>query len=124
VVGSSWFQENTCDRLCCVWQVKVPEEDEFIEDRRFMVCCWGPGDPATVMVMLDRHGQLVDLLHCSQLSGIIRRPPRNMQLLGGRYGEGAYNMFNDPQKVSLRAPHTANVSRDVACICGTLSCFY
>ena len=83
-------------QIRCALQVKVPEEDEFIDNRRFMACCWGPGEPATVLVMLDQHGQLVDMLHCGQLSGVIRRPPR------ARFDDAlAYNMFNDPNKVAI-----------------------
>lgn len=35
------------------------EEEAFVERRRFMAVCWGPGDPATAIAMLDDAGQLV-----------------------------------------------------------------
>ncbi len=53
--------------------------------------CWGPGDPATTMVMLNEHGQLVDVLYAGQLSGSIRRTRRNAQ--------GVDDIFSDPAKV-------------------------
>ncbi len=58
--------------------------------------CWGPGDPATTMVMLNEHGQLVDMLYAGQLSGSIRRTRRNAQ--------GVDDIFSDPAKVWLQQP--------------------
>ena len=49
------------------------DEDDYMEKRRFMAVCWGPGEQATTAVMLDHEGQLVDILFASQLSGLIRR---------------------------------------------------
>lgn len=54
-----------------------------------MAVCWGPGDPATTLVMLDDAGQLSDILFAGQLSGNIRR---------GRQGD---ELFADPSKVRL-----------------------
>ena len=48
------------------------EDDEVVERRRFMAVCWGPGDPATTLAMLDDAGQLSDILFAGQLSGLIR----------------------------------------------------
>lgn len=65
--------------------------------------CWGPGDPATSMVMLNEHGQLVDVLYAGQLSGSIRRTRRNAQ--------GVDDIFSDPAKARL--PQRALLPLDV-----------
>ncbi|KAK9828928.1 hypothetical protein WJX72_002842 [[Myrmecia] bisecta] len=67
-------------------QVRLPDEDEFVEKRRFMTCVWGDGSPATTLVMLDENGGLVDMLYCSAFSGPQRRPKPGMDL------------FSDPRK--------------------------
>lgn len=69
----------------------MPEEDEVVDKRRFMACCWGPGDPATVLVMVDDTGSLVDVLYAGQLSGNIPAPPRR--------SDSTYDLFRDPRKV-------------------------
>jgi hypothetical protein len=74
-------------------QVRMPDEDELVEKRRFMACCWGPGDPATVLAMVDDSGQLVDVLFTGQFSGNIPAPPRR--------SDSAYDLFRDPRKVGL-----------------------
>jgi hypothetical protein len=71
-------------------------EDESplpMEQRRFAALCWGPGDLATTMVMLNEQGQLVDVLYLGQLSGAIRRTRRNAQ--------GVDDIFADAAKVPL-----------------------
>ena len=74
----------------CV-QVTTTDDNTVIEQRKFAAVCWGPGDPATTMVMLNEHGQLVDVLYAGQLSGNIRRTRRNAQ--------GSEDIFSDPAKV-------------------------
>jgi transcription elongation factor SPT6 len=72
-------------------RVALPDEEgQFVAERRFMGACYGPGQPATTFVMLDAAGQMVDFLHCPQLSGVIpkRRAPPGMP----------YDMFSDPKK--------------------------
>ena len=63
------------------------ETEDVLERRRVMAVCWGPGDPATTLAMLDDGGQLADILFAGQLSGPIRRP---------RSDE---DPFQDPSKV-------------------------
>eukprot|EP00884_Botryococcus_braunii_P001188 jgi/Botrbrau1/1106/Bobra.0162s0007.1 len=70
--------------------VRMPDEDELVEKRRFMACCWGPGDPATVLVMVDESGALLDVLFAGQLSGGIPAPPRR--------SDSSYDLFRDPRK--------------------------
>ena len=77
-------------------QVQTGDESTVVEHRRFAAVCWGPGDPATTMVMLNEHGQLVDMLYAGQLSGSIRRTRRNAQ--------GVDDIFSDPAKVWLQQP--------------------
>ncbi len=78
-------------------QVQTGDESTVVEHRRFAAVCWGPGDPATTMVMLNEHGQLVDVLYAGQLSGSIRRTRRNAQ--------GVDDIFSDAAKVwPLHAP--------------------
>ena len=65
-------------------------DEQAVEARLFAAVCWGPGDPATTMVMLNRDGQLVDVLYAGQLSGAIRRTRRSAQ--------GVEDIFSDPAK--------------------------
>ena len=65
-------------------------DEQAVEARLFAAVCWGPGDPATTMVMLNRDGQLVDVLYAGQLSGAIRRTRRSAQ--------GVEDIFLDPAK--------------------------
>ena len=69
------------------WQVRERETEEVLERRRVMAVCWGPGDPATTLAMLDDNGQLADILFAGQLSGLIRRPRQDE------------DPFQDPAKV-------------------------
>lgn len=56
-------------------------------------CCWGPGQPSTVLVMLDSFGQLVDVLHVRQFSGEVPRP---------NWGETEpMDIFDDERKVCM-----------------------
>ena len=74
-----------------LWALQVQSGDEqAVEARLFAAVCWGPGDPATTMVMLNRDGQLVDVLYAGQLSGAIRRTRRSAQ--------GVEDIFLDPAK--------------------------
>ncbi|CAL9209230.1 transcription elongation factor SPT6 homolog [Musa acuminata AAA Group] len=41
-------------------------EDE--SESRVMACCWGPGKPATTIVMLDSAGEMVDVLYAGSVS--------------------------------------------------------
>ncbi|XP_042395241.1 transcription elongation factor SPT6 homolog [Zingiber officinale] len=41
-------------------------EDE--SESRVMACCWGPGKPATTIVMLDSAGEMVDVLYAGSIS--------------------------------------------------------
>ena len=76
-------------------QVLMGEDESPLpmEQRRFAALCWGPGDLATTMVMLNEQGQLVDVLYLGQLSGAIRRTRRNAQ--------GVDDIFADAAKVPL-----------------------
>lgn len=71
-------------------QVRLVDEEDYVPDRRVMACVYGPGKPATTFVMLDPSGNMVDFLHCPQLSGHIARQR-------ARAGE-VYDMFSDPKK--------------------------
>lgn len=75
--------------------MQTGDESTVVEHRRFAAVCWGPGSPATTMVMLNEHGQLVDVLYAGQLSGGIRRTRRNAQ--------GVDDIFSDPAKVGSPA---------------------
>ena len=70
-----------------VAQVVSNDDEEVIERRRFMAACWGDGQPATVLVMLDPAGNLTDLLYAGSFSGPLRRPPQG------------YDLFMDPKTV-------------------------
>ena len=83
------------DRPDLCLQVQTGDESTVVEHRRFAAVCWGPGSPATTMVMLNEHGQLVDVLYAGQLSGGIRRTRRNAQ--------GVDDIFSDPAKVGSPA---------------------
>jgi hypothetical protein len=63
------------------------DDEEVIERRRFMAACWGDGQPATALVMLDPAGNLTDLLYSGSFSGPLRRPPQG------------YDLFMDPKTV-------------------------
>ncbi|CAL8470742.1 g10284 [Coccomyxa elongata] len=54
-------------------QVVTPDDDEEVEHKRIVAVCWGPGDPATTIVLLDDAGQLIDTMFAGSLSGPIRR---------------------------------------------------
>ena len=73
------------------------DEQAVVESRLFAAVCWGPGDPATTMVMLNRDGQLVDVLYAGQLSGAIRRTRRSAQ--------GVEDIFLDPAKARPTCLH-------------------
>ncbi|KAM0954059.1 putative tex-like protein, HTH domain superfamily [Dioscorea sansibarensis] len=45
---------------------EADSEDEY--ESRVMTCCWGPGKPATTMVMLDTSGEMVDVLYAGSIS--------------------------------------------------------
>lgn len=48
---------------------KDPDNDwEGASEARVMACCWGPGKPATTMVMLDSTGEMVDMLYAGSIS--------------------------------------------------------
>ena len=67
-------------------------DEEVVESTLICACVWGPGNPATVLVMLDAHGQLKDLLHVKQFSGFIRWSTGN---------EGqSVSVFDDERKVT------------------------
>lgn len=55
-----------------------------------MAACYGPGSPATTFVMLDVNGNMIDYIHCAQLSGMIASI-RDAQRV-------ASNLFTDPKK--------------------------
>ncbi|RRT79241.1 hypothetical protein B296_00003462 [Ensete ventricosum] len=44
----------------------IDSEDE--SESRVMACCWGPGKPATTIVMLDSAGEMVDVLYAGSIS--------------------------------------------------------
>lgn len=89
---------RSCKLFCCgsseasvcgaFLQIKQADEDELVEQRKFLAVCWGPGDPATTLVMLDHAGQLVDTCYTGMLSGNI---PRSRSLDN--------NPMTDPAKV-------------------------
>eukprot|EP00803_Ostreobium_quekettii_P005930 evm.model.scf_2055.3 EVM.evm.TU.scf_2055.3 scf_2055:9429-23821(-) len=68
-------------------------DEEIVEATNVCACVWGPGGagPATVLVMLDAHGQLKDLLQVAQFSGFI---PYTMS---GESGE-TLSVFDDERK--------------------------
>jgi hypothetical protein len=92
-----------------VSQIKMSDEDELVEQRRFMAVCWGPGDPATTFVMLDHAGQLIDTLFAGQLSGNVprTRPMDN-------------NPSNDPLKVGGLPAGLLALTQALLCACTTL----
>ncbi|CAL9765594.1 unnamed protein product [Musa acuminata subsp. burmannicoides] len=44
----------------------IDSDDE--SESRVMACCWGPGKPATTIVMLDSAGEMVDVLYAGSIS--------------------------------------------------------
>ena len=92
-------------------------DEQAVEARLFAAVCWGPGDPATTMVMLNRDGQLVDVLYAGQLSGAIRRTRRSAQ--------GVEDIFSDPAKArtlfGLPAMHAGTCSQ-LPSGCGSVAC--
>jgi transcriptional accessory protein Tex/SPT6 len=66
------------------------DEDVEVAEKRIMAVCWGPGTPPTTFAILDPFGNMVDYLHCPQLSGTIPRARM-------RQGE-TYNILADPKK--------------------------
>lgn len=65
----------------------APDDDEEVEHKRIVAVCWGPGDPATTIVLLDDAGQLIDTMFAGSLSGLIRR--------------NRDKIFSEPSKVGL-----------------------
>ena len=50
----------------------IPGQDEYAEAPRIMAVTWGEGEKTpTMVVALDERGNLVDLLPCGQLSGMV-----------------------------------------------------
>lgn len=117
------------------------DEEEFMDRPRIMAICWGPGTPATVAVMMDQWGHLVDYLQLGQLSGSI---PRDQ--VGGANGfDDAQNkmldaIFSDPKKskdaerirskvmehapnfiiIGASSPHCRQLHDDVTKVCNNI----
>ena len=72
-------------------QIKYQDTEEFVESRRFVGACWGPGQPATTLALVDEAGLLVDILYAGSFSGLARRPVNR---------EG-YKVLEDPNRVGL-----------------------
>lgn len=69
------------------------EEGEELSEKRIMSVVYSPGGgAATTLVMLDPAGQMVDYLHCPQLTGVIPKP----RLIQGQ----TYSIFQDPRKAT------------------------
>ena len=65
-------------------------------ERKIVGVCWGPGQPATALVLTDESGRILGSpLFCPSLSGPTRRSRQPDQL--------QYNPLEDPQKVRLLA---------------------
>ncbi|KAI7733266.1 hypothetical protein M8C21_007241, partial [Ambrosia artemisiifolia] len=45
----------------------VNSSDDYEVAPRVMACCWGPGNPATTFVMLDSHGEVLDVLYAGSI---------------------------------------------------------
>jgi len=77
-------------------QVRLPDEDDYVDELRVMAVCWGMGGskrdagPPTVAAMLDPAGHMVDFLNLPQMSGRGMRPNSFQNKMG--------NIFNDPRK--------------------------
>lgn len=72
-------------------QIRYQDSDDFVESRRFVGVCWGPGQPATTLTLVDETGALIDILHAGSFSGAARRPyNRDMP----------YRVLEDPLRVS------------------------
>nr|XP_043620517.1 transcription elongation factor SPT6 homolog [Erigeron canadensis] len=41
---------------------------DYEDAPRVMACCWGPGNPATTFVMLDSHGEVLDVLYAGSIN--------------------------------------------------------
>lgn len=110
----------------------------MVERRRFMAVCWGPGDPATTLAMLDDAGQLSDILFAGQLSGPIRHsrdglfidqskvglpvhPPQpHVYLMMSSHKSEACS-FNPPSFSLFLAIHSESVSVTLPCHYGIAS---
>lgn len=66
------------------------DQGSEVTEKRIMGLCWGPGTPPTTLVILDAAGNMVDFMHCPQLSGPIPRP----RIVPGR----TYSIHEDPKK--------------------------
>ena len=71
--------------------LRDPDHHEEILDKRIMGMIWGPGTPPTTLVILDPSGNMVDYLHCPQLSGNIPRPRKTGDTK-------PYKIIDDPKK--------------------------
>ena len=65
--------------------------------------CWGPGQPATTLALVDEGGLLVDILHVGSFSGPARRPYSRDQ---------PYKVLEDPSKVGV-----VSIRNQKCCVC-------
>lgn len=68
------------------------DSEDPVAERKIVGVCWGPGQPATALVLTDESGRILGSpLYCSSLSGHAKRAKQPDQL--------QYNPMEDPVKV-------------------------
>ncbi|KAK9807078.1 hypothetical protein WJX73_001549 [Symbiochloris irregularis] len=77
-------------------RIKYSDSDEYVESRRFVGACWGPGQPATCLALVDESGALVDMMYAGSFSGEPRRGGGGDRDRDG--GPGGYKVLEDPEK--------------------------
>lgn len=85
------------DELLYRPQIKYSDTDDYVETRRFVGACWGPGQPATCLALVDESGALVDIMYAGSFSGEPRGAGGGDRDRAG--GPGGYKVLEDPDEV-------------------------